>query len=121
MSRSQGEQIELQVERFLEKRGLQSITRNYSAPGGEIDLIMRHQQTLVFVEVRFRKSSRYGSAAESVDCRKQQRISRTAAHFLQKHPQYQNLVCRFDVVACHPDNGSESLQIEWLSNAFDAY
>ncbi|MEH6825418.1 MAG: YraN family protein [Motiliproteus sp.] len=121
MSKLKGEKIEQQVEQYLQQQGLHSLRRNFSAACGEIDLIMQQQQTLVFVEVRFRRTARYGSAAESVNVSKQRRICKTAALFLQQHPQYQNYQCRFDVVACHPDNSSQTLQIEWLNNAFDAY
>lgn len=121
MSRAKGEQIEQQVEHYLQQQGLQPLLRNYSAACGEIDLIMQQQQTLVFIEVRYRRTALYGSAAESVNARKQQRICKTAARFLQQQSQYQNYPCRFDVVACHPDNSSGALQIEWLANAFDAY
>jgi putative endonuclease len=121
MSRTKGDQIERQVELYLQQQGLQSLQRNFSAACGEIDLIMLQQPTLVFIEVRYRRTALYGSAAESVDIRKQQRICKTAARFLQQHPDYQQYPCRFDVVACHPDNSSGALQIEWLSNAFDAY
>ncbi len=120
MSRAKGGQIEQQVQDYLQQQGLQPLARNYTASGGEIDLIMKHQQTLVFIEVRFRRSARYGSAAESIDYRKQQRISKTAAHYLQRHPQYRNYACRFDVAACQPDNDRDSISIDWLSNAFDA-
>ena len=95
MSRRQGEQIEQQVEQFLQQQGLTPLTRNFHQRGGEIDLIMLQDQTLVFIEVRYRRSNRYGSALESVDLRKQQRISRTAALFLQRHPQHQQRQCRF--------------------------
>jgi putative endonuclease len=120
MSRAKGGQIEQQVEQYLQRQGLKPLQRNYNTPGGEIDLIMQHRNTLVFVEVRFRRSNRFGSAAESIDYRKQQRIINTAAHFLQHHLKYQNMACRFDVAACRPDNSDGALQIEWLSNAFEA-
>ena len=121
MSRDKGEQIEQKVEHYLERQGLKPVQRNYSATCGEIDLIMLHQHSLVFIEVRFRRTAQFGSAAESVNARKQQRICKTAALFLQQHPQYQNYPCRFDVVACHPDNETAELHIEWLTHAFDAY
>ncbi len=120
MSRAKGDRIEQQVELYLQQQGLQPVTRNYNTPGGEIDLIMLDRNTLVFVEVRFRRSNRFGSAAESIDYPKQQRIINTAAHFLQHHPKHHNRSCRFDVAACQPDNSGDSLQIQWLSNAFDA-
>ncbi|MFT5722553.1 MAG: putative endonuclease [Motiliproteus sp.] len=121
MSRTKGDQIERQIEHYLQQQGLQFLQRNFSAACGEIDLIMQQQHTLVFIEVRYRRTALYGSAAESVDLRKQQRICKTAARFLQQQSHYKNYPCRFDVIACHPDNSSGALQIEWLTNAFDAY
>ncbi|RDE22666.1 YraN family protein [Motiliproteus coralliicola] len=118
MSRSRGEAVEQQVEQYLVNQGLTPVMRNFSVRCGEIDLIMRDGNTLAFVEVRYRQRAGFGSAAESVDWRKQQKLSRSAALFLQQHPQYQSQACRFDVVACQPDN-SGSLQIDWLKNAFD--
>tara|TARA_R110002094_G_scaffold120539_5_gene115379 strand:- start:1289 stop:1654 length:366 start_codon:yes stop_codon:yes gene_type:complete len=121
MSRQKGDQIELQVELYLQRQGLHPIQRNFSAACGEIDLIMQHNKTLVFIEVRYRRTALYGSAAESVNFRKQQRLCKTAALFLQQNPRYQSTPCRFDVAACHPDNSAGTLDIEWLQSAFDAY
>jgi putative endonuclease len=97
---------------FLMQHGLQLITRNYHCRYGEIDLIMQHEETLVFVEVRYRRSTAYGSSAESINLRKQQRLILTGQHYLQTllHIPY----CRFDVIAI---NGA---QVEWIQNAFQA-
>jgi putative endonuclease len=73
---------------------------------------MRDADTLVFVEVRFRASSRFGTPAETVDIRKQRRLAAAAAHYLQRHPT--NLPCRFDVVAL---SGANS--INWIRSAFN--
>jgi uncharacterized protein (TIGR00252 family) len=78
---------------------------------GEIDLVMRDGATLVFVEVRYRRSDRFGAPAETVDRRKQQRLTAAANHYLQAHPTV--LPCRFDVVAV---SGGD--RIEWIKNAF---
>ena len=120
MSRRHGEAVEQQVEAYLQRRGLEPLARNFTTRLGEIDLIMRDGEQLVFVEVRYRQRRSFGSAAESVDFRKQQKLSRTAALYLQSQPRYQNFSCRFDVAACHPDNGPDSLRIDWLRNAFEA-
>ncbi|MEH6651505.1 MAG: YraN family protein [Motiliproteus sp.] len=119
MSRRKGDQIEQQAERYLQQQGLKPLQRNFKARGGEIDLIMHDKTALVFIEVRFRRSNLYGSAAETVDYRKQQRIINSAMQFLQQHPKYCNLACRFDVVACQPDNSTHGLGIEWFKNAFE--
>ncbi len=114
-ARDRGQQIEKQVCKHLQKQGLQFITRNYQCRGGEIDLIMQDQNTLVFVEVRFRKSARFGSALESVNKTKQSRIIHTAEHYLQQsHDNYQ--ACRFDVVAVSP--AETGFHFNWVKNAF---
>lgn len=96
---------------FLERHGLRLVTRNYRCRRGEIDLVMREADTLVFVEVRFRASDRFGTPAESVDAHKQRRLAAAAAHFLQHHPS--TLPCRFDVLAV---SGND--RIDWIRDAF---
>jgi len=114
-ARDRGQQIEKQVEKYLQKQGLKLITRNYHSRAGEIDLIMQDQNNLVFIEVRYRKSARFGSALESVNRTKQSRIIHTAEHYLQQcNDTYQ--AYRFDVVAVSP--AKEGQQIEWVKNAF---
>jgi len=103
---------------YLLARGLRLIARNFRCRRGEIDLVMQDTDNLVFVEVRYRRQSRYGSGLESVDRRKQERIVRCAMHFLQQHPQAARSAARFDVVALAPTPGG--LQIDWVRNAFDA-
>jgi putative endonuclease len=99
----------------LQRAGLKLVTRNYRCPPGEIDLIMDERGTLVFVEVRYRRSSRHGSPAESVDARKRARITAAAQHYLLGRAH--DGECRFDVVAV---SGATPPQLEWLRNAFDA-
>jgi putative endonuclease len=101
---------------YLQQQGLRLITRNYRTPGrggGEIDLIMRAPDgTLVFVEVRRRKSSMHGSAAASVGRVKQRRVILAAQHYLlilRSLPP-----CRFDVIEVTPQG------CNWLRAAFDA-
>ena len=69
----------------LTANGLEPVQRNYRCKWGEIDLVMRDQQTLVFVEVRFRKSGDYGDGAQSVDAHKQHKLISSAEHYLQTH------------------------------------
>ncbi|SDX76617.1 putative endonuclease [Allochromatium warmingii] len=99
------------AEAFLIERGLTPLARNYRCRGGEIDLVMRDAQTLVFVEVRYRRSAQFGTAAATVDARKQQRLIQAAQQYLQQHPTA--LACRFDVVAI---DGQD--RIEWIRQAF---
>lgn len=100
--------------RYLETRGLRLIGRNFRCRGGELDLIMRDGEHLVFVEVRSRRHSRYGTPAESVTRAKQQRLIRAAALYLQR--QRLDLPCRFDVVAILAADTAP--QVEWIRDAF---
>ena len=113
-----GQQIEQLAAQYLQQQGLKLIDNNYRCKQGEIDLIMQHHDQLVFVEVRYRKQSRYGSAAESVTRSKQQKLLYAANHFLVCRPQFSQQQARFDVVAVQPKSGSDKLQIDWLQNAF---
>jgi putative endonuclease len=112
----QGRNAEHRACEHLGSYGLTLIERNYRAPFGEIDLIMEHQHTIVFVEVRYRRSQDYGTPAETINPRKQAKLRATAAHYLQRHKSAARRPCRFDVVAVSGGAGEE--RIEWLQNAF---
>ena len=119
--RARGQRYEEAAERHLQQQGLQPVERNFNSRGGEIDLVMCEADTLVFVEVRFRKSDRFGSPVESITASKRQKLLRTAQLYLLAHPAWRNRPCRFDVVAVRPgatapDNSG--LQFEWIKNAF---
>ncbi len=88
---------------------------NFHSRHGEIDLVMQDRDSVVFVEVRYRRQTRFGSAAESVDRHKQSRLIACAHHYLQTHPHAAGMPCRFDVVTI---NGGDSL--DWIRNAFTA-
>jgi putative endonuclease len=110
-----GAGYEKKARRYLESQGLQFVAANVSVRGGEIDLIMRHHQVIVFVEVRFRRDDAFGSAAASVTVRKQKRLLHTAQVWLSGVDEsFETVDCRFDVLAF---TGNE---IEWLTNAFAA-
>jgi putative endonuclease len=103
---------------YLETQGLSLIERNYRRRPGEIDLIMDDAGSLVFVEVRFRRQTRFGSGAESVDRRKQAKIVACAQGYLQTHPGMAARPCRFDVVSISGDVGDPS--VEWIQDAFSS-
>ncbi len=105
-----GDKAETQARRYLEKQGMKLLTSNYRCNCGEIDLIMQHNQVLVFIEVRCRADSRFGSAAETVDHRKQRKIIKAAQFYLQQHRH--EVACRFDVVAL------TSGKLSWIPDAF---
>lgn len=106
-----GKSAEDQAHDFLVSKGLKPVCRNYRCKQGELDLVMRDQQSLVIIEVRYRKSDIYGSALESVTHSKQARIIAATQHYLSTL----RVDCplRFDVVAIS-GNGS----INWIKNAF---
>jgi putative endonuclease len=115
-ARARGREIEEQARHYLAVRGLRLLQRNFRSRHGEIDLVMQDRDSLVFVEVRYRRSQAFGSAAESVDRHKQARLLACAGHYLQLHPQCAQLPCRFDVVSV---NGADNT-LDWIRNAFDA-
>ncbi len=94
----------------LRQSGLRLLERNYRARRGEIDLVMRDGDTLVFVEVRYRRSTSHGAAAETVDRRKRARLIAAAQSYLQQNRR--NDACRFDVVALQDG------RLDWMRDAF---
>jgi len=116
-SRDLAQRGERAAERFLRRRRYAVLARNYTCPGGELDLVALHRGVLVFVEVKTRSDDRFGSAFEAVDKRKQKRIIRAATHFLVAHALEEREV-RFDVVAVSP--GPWGLRCELIADAFEA-
>ena len=101
---------------FLQRQGLVRLVTNYRNRTGEIDLIMIDDQTLVFVEVKQRRDSRFGLPEESVGMAKQAKLRRTAASYLQRHDRLQSWSCRFDVVAI--TGNPQAPVCRWIQNAF---
>jgi putative endonuclease len=116
--RAAGAAFEQQACRELERAGLKLIARNYSTRYGELDLIMRDGETVVFVEVRHRVRASHGDAAASVTATKQMRLVQTAQLWLAAHPQHAQRTCRFDVVTY--DGPVGDTQMDWLRGAFEA-
>ncbi|WP_084386613.1 YraN family protein [Castellaniella caeni] len=115
-SQQRGYQAEHQARDYLEARGLRILAQNLRCKAGEIDLIARHGDVLVFIEVRQRCDGRFGGAAASVNRAKQRRLIRTAQHFLarlcRQHFQATRAPCRFDVISL--DDGG----LRWIQDAF---
>jgi putative endonuclease len=107
-----GAQAEQLAAQFLQRQGLTLLQTNYHCRFGEIDLILRDRETLVFAEVRQRRSSNFGGSAASIDAHKQQKIILTAQHYLSSQPRVPP--CRFDAVLLDGDGN-----IEWVKNAFE--
>lgn len=118
-TRQQGYQQEQTACRFLESQGLKLSDQNYQTRIGELDLIMEEENTLVFIEVRYRKNDHFGSPIASVDAQKQKRIILAAEIYLQAHRWAREKPIRFDVVGISPKKKDE-LQFDWIKNAFSA-
>jgi putative endonuclease len=110
--RALGANAEKLAERFLTRRGLTTLTRNYYCRFGEIDLIMAGDSCVVFVEVRYRSNHRFAMPALTVDRRKQRKLVRAAAVYVAGRPRLSSHIMRFDVV------GIEGKSIEWIADAF---
>ena len=107
-----GEGAEALAAAFLRGHGLVIAERNYRCRFGEIDLIARDGATLVFVEVRQRRSERFGGAAESITAVKRRRLVAAAHHYLARR--HNVPACRFDAVLI----GGAPPHIEWIKDAF---
>jgi len=112
-TQTRGQQAEDRACEHLQENGLRILQRNYRLRSGEIDIIGCDTTHIVFIEVRLRYNPNFGGALASVDWRKQQRIIRTAQHYLMCHAT--DLPARFDVIAISKDG-----TLQWLQNAFDA-
>ena len=100
---------------YLIDHGLFPVARNFHCRGGEIDLIMLHEDCLAFIEVRFRMTDVFARAVDTVDARKQRKIIRTAAMFVAQNRRFGNSIMRFDVVGVE---GPEPVSIDWVRDAF---
>jgi putative endonuclease len=109
-----GDRAERIAAEYLQGKGLAVIETNYRSRWGEIDLILRDRDTLVFAEVRLRRSKTFGGAAYSVDRRKQARMIATARRYLAASGE---VPCRFDVVLLED---IDPPRIEWIRDAFSA-
>ena len=103
---------------FLAARGFTILARNVRAAAGEIDVIALDGETLVFCEIRTRRSARQGGALESVTPAKQRQVVRVAEWFLGRHPELHARPIRFDVVAI--DVRGERAAIAHVRDAFGA-
>ena len=110
---------------YLCKNQLNFIEKNYHCRQGEIDLVMKEGKLLVFIEVRYRKSKRYGTGIDSITKEKQRPIISAARHYLHKHKLTEAVSCRFDIIGVEPaqknhkdDSTNKSFCFHWLKHAF---
>ncbi len=111
-----GRESEEIAARYLKKKGYKILERNYRTELGEIDIIAKQKKTLVFVEVKARKSNRFGSPKEAVTPKKQLKISMVALLYLKKTCQG-NEKARFDVVTVAGQG--KNAEVEIIKNAFE--
>ena len=122
-TREQGEYTESLACQYLENKGFKLIEKNFNCRVGEIDLIMQDNDSLVFVEVRYRRNNNFGSGAESITTSKQSKLIKTAALYLQQNAKLNKYPARFDVVSItgfiETDN-IDNINFDWIENAFGA-
>ncbi len=113
-----GNTAEVIALQYLSKCNLQLVEKNYLTKLGEIDIIMldKNNNELVFVEVRYRKNTNFGSATDTIGSDKQTKITKTAQYYLQSRRQYRDFTCRFDVIGI--EYSLKNPKINWIKNAF---
>ncbi len=116
--RIQGAHVEALARDFLLQQGLTPVAANANYRGGELDLVMRHGDTLVFIEVRYRRGSGFGGGAASVDASKRRKLVHAAGLFLAAHREHAKAPCRFDVMDASGD--PQAPAFDWLRDAFRA-
>jgi putative endonuclease len=116
--RGLGDAAEERACRFLEGAGFAIAERNWRGNGGEADIVARKGELLVFVEVRSREGSSFGTPEESVGLAKRQRIVRAARHYLSTIPAASWREARFDVVAI--EGRGDAAVLRHYPGAFDA-
>ena len=97
--REQGSHYETMAAEYLKNKGYEIILQNFFSKNGEIDIIAKDTDTLVFCEVKYRSNARYGLPEEAVDYRKQDKIRKTAAYYLYRNNFPVETRVRFDVIA----------------------
>ncbi len=111
-----GNTSEALAQAYLEKQGFLLLQANFSCKQGELDLIMRRDKLLLFVEVRSKTNQKYGLPLETVTYKKQEKLRKTAEYYLHLHPELAALYCRFDVVSVVWQG--ENASVQWIADAF---
>ncbi len=104
--------------RHLQKNGLHLLAQNYRCKSGEIDLIMMENETIVFIEVKYRRNNYFIDPVETIDKNKCNKIIKSSHQYLQEFDNRQQSLCRFDAVLVSGIQNNPSL--EWIKNAFQA-
>ena len=111
-TREIGDKMEAHAAQYLASHGMRIVERNFRGRQGEIDIIGYHGDYLVFVEVKYRKSTSRGGARDAVGTDKQRRICRTADYYRYMHHLDDSTAVRYDVIAIQDD------KVDWIQNAF---
>jgi len=116
-TRNKGRDAEEACRGYLEKQGLSLIEKNFHCRQGEIDLIMKQDRSIVFIEVRYRKNNNYGGALESITPKKQKKVKAAAETYMQAKSI--SSAVRIDVVGMSQDPDDPSgYTFDWIKNAF---
>lgn len=120
-TRQKGNFIEDQAANFLRQNGYQVVARNYAYRGGELDIVAKQEDTIIFVEVKSVWNNQQGNPAARVNRLKQKKIWQTACHFLHTHPEIApkgfDQPCRFDVLSARVYQ--TPLRFSHIPNAFE--
>jgi len=113
-----GQRAEHIALRLLQQNEFELLHQNYRCRFGEIDIVAKRKQLIIFVEVRYRKNTLYGSASESVTKNKQKKITITARHYIQQHISTgTDFDYRFDVIALSTLNSTQAAP-DWIQGAW---
>ncbi len=112
-----GQEAEVAAEQYLRQHGYRIVGRNVRFPNGELDIVAKKEGTIVFIEVKARRTNHFGGASYAVTPHKQQRLIHLAAQYLACH-QLSNCPTRFDVMLYQGDAEKVS-QLKHVVNAFE--
>ena len=116
-ARTFGKTVEAKAAAYLRSKGYRILEQNLRLPMGELDVVAQQGRTLVFIEVKGRRTTDFGGTAFAVDARKQARLVRLAAQYLSQR-RLRHQPCRFDVVLCQSAVGQAG-EFEHIENAFE--
>ena len=117
-NKRKGLHYENMAKNHLTQHGLALLKQNYHCRFGEIDLIMLQHDVLCFIEVKYRNSMAYGGAASAISIQKQKKIAKTALFFISQNDRFKQYSMRFDALLIQQQADSDSLDINWIQNAF---
>ena len=112
-----GKAAEKAAEEHLRRKGYRILDRNVRYPNGELDIVARDHETVVFVEVKARRSDEFGGASYAVTHQKEQKLIQLAAQYVGKH-HLQDYPCRFDIILLQGESPS-SCALDHIENAFE--